>query len=317
MSNLPTVHLGAGKTALHVSAGNGFTCVVLNDHSVKCWGYSNFNGQLGLDSTEDWGAGTGGRTMANLPTVNLGAGKTALKVAGGGSHNCALLNDRSVKCWGWNISGQLGQDSTDNWGSGTNLMANLNPVNLGADLTALDLVVGGNGSCVILNNGLSKCWGNGGAGKLGQDSTDNWGSNAVALSMANLNPIDLGAGKTVLKIIPGAFNHSCAILNDYSAKCWGSGGQGGLMLNTNSVVWGNGGGNLMTDLPTISFGAGLKALQIMVGSSTSCALLTSGEVKCFGYAGSTGLGYDNTTDYWGSNGTTLSVENTPAINLNP
>lgn len=54
--NLPAVSLGAGKTAVAIAAGSDYTCALLNDGSVKCWG-ANAWGELGLGDTSKRGDG--------------------------------------------------------------------------------------------------------------------------------------------------------------------------------------------------------------------------------------------------------------------
>jgi uncharacterized repeat protein (TIGR01451 family) len=100
----------------------------LDNATVKCWGAGG-SGQLGQDSTANLGDQSG--EMAALPAVNLGAGRTATAVTAGNNHTCALLDNATVKCWGFNSSGQLGQDSTANLGDGAGEMAALPAVNLG------------------------------------------------------------------------------------------------------------------------------------------------------------------------------------------
>jgi alpha-tubulin suppressor-like RCC1 family protein len=122
---LAPVNLGTGKTATAISAGGDHTCALLNDNSVKCWG-NNAGGQLGLGDTN--ARGDGPDEMGDkLPPVNLGTGKTATAIAAGIGYTCALLNDGSVKCWGNNAGGQLGQGDTDRRGDGPNEMGDKLP----------------------------------------------------------------------------------------------------------------------------------------------------------------------------------------------
>jgi alpha-tubulin suppressor-like RCC1 family protein len=133
-----------------VSIGQYHTCAILDDGSLKCWG-RNFNGELGLGST----------TTQNTPqTVNLGTGRTAVSVSAGGYHTCAILDDGSLKCWGSNNAGQLGIAST---------IAQNTPqlVNLGTGRTAVSVDLGNSNTCVILDDGTLKCWGQGTSGQLG------------------------------------------------------------------------------------------------------------------------------------------------------
>jgi len=68
--------------------------------------------------------------MAALPIVNLGTGRTATAIAAGFYHSCAILDNSSVKCWGYNDKGQLGIDNSDNTGNAAGEMNSL----LGIDL---------------------------------------------------------------------------------------------------------------------------------------------------------------------------------------
>ena len=88
-----------------IAAGYYHSCALLDNASVKCWG-SNQYGQLGIGNTTTMGDNAS--EMALLPVVNLGTGRTATAIEGGNFHNCALLDNASVTCWGRNNYGQLG-----------------------------------------------------------------------------------------------------------------------------------------------------------------------------------------------------------------
>jgi hypothetical protein len=128
--NLDAVDLGTGRNAKMISVGDSHTCAVLDDDSVKCWGW-NANGQLGLGDTSSRGDYPG-EMGDNLPVVDLGTGRTAKMIDAGTHHTCAVLDDDKVKCWGWNDSGRLGLGDTSNRGDGPGEMGdNLPVVDLG------------------------------------------------------------------------------------------------------------------------------------------------------------------------------------------
>ena len=88
------VNLGSGRTAKAVSLGDSHTCAILDDDTLKCWGWNN-NGRLGYGDTTD-------RTAPDATAVvDLGSGRTAKALSLGESHTCAILDDDTIKCWGW------------------------------------------------------------------------------------------------------------------------------------------------------------------------------------------------------------------------
>jgi len=68
--------------------------------------------------------------MALITSFNLGTGRTATAIEAGYYHICALLDNASVKCWGYNIYGQLGIDNTTNMGDNSGEMAVLPSIDL-------------------------------------------------------------------------------------------------------------------------------------------------------------------------------------------
>jgi alpha-tubulin suppressor-like RCC1 family protein len=74
--------------------------------------------------------GDGSGEMAVLPSINLGTGRTATAIAAGNYHSCAILDNASVKCWGYNDLGQLGIDNATAMGDDAGEMAVLPSIDL-------------------------------------------------------------------------------------------------------------------------------------------------------------------------------------------
>jgi len=259
-------------------AASGHTCALLNDGNVKCWG-DNLSGQLGLGDAVNRGDGPNEMGSA-LPVVNLGTGKRATSIAAGGSHTCALLTDNSVKCWGRNANGQLGQGDTATRGDEANEMGDkLLALALGLGKTVKLLATGENHGCAILNDDTVKCWGSNAFGQLGLGDVAARGDNANEMGAA-LPIVALGTGKTAKALALGDA-HSCAILNDNTVKCWGGNGDGQLGLG-DKANRGDGANEMGDALPVVSLGVGKTAKAIVARGNHTCALLSNGTVKCWG-----------------------------------
>ncbi|MBI4083652.1 MAG: Ig-like domain-containing protein, partial [Candidatus Lambdaproteobacteria bacterium] len=289
--SLPAVDLGTGRTARAIGKGWVHTCALLDDGSVKCWGTNEY-GQLGLGDVARRG-NQPGQMGDTLPSVDLGTGRTAVAIAAGGEHSCALLDNGSLKCWGNNGNGQLGLRDAAHRGNESGEMGDALPaVNLGTGRTAVAVAVGEDNTCALLDNGTVKCWGNNTVGQLGQGNTTRRGdSTAAGHEMGDaLPPIDLGSGRTAVAISSGGFSN-CALLDDGSLKCWGSNIYGQLGLG-HADNRGDIGGEMGDALPAVDLGTGRTAMVIDAGYWNTCARLDNGTLKCWGLnaAGSLGLG---------------------------
>ena len=298
-----------------LSAGGGNSCAVLAQGQVKCWGI-NYAGQLGINSDTDHG-GHPGDMGAALPAVPLGAGRTAVQVAVGDGHSCALLDDSSVKCWGYNEFGQLGQGHTYHLGTQHHTMDEVQAVALalepGDQVAAI--AAGGFRTCALSQRGVLKCWGqnkqasDGTGGFLGLGDTENRGDgNDMG---AALPAVNVGAGRRVAQVAMGHW-HSCALLDDGSLKCWGRNHKGQLGLG-DTVDRGASASGMGDGLPAVDLGE-RRAVRVTAGELHTCAILDDQSVKCWGYNEDGRLGLGTTTKAYGD-GPLEMGGNLPAIEL--
>ena len=268
------------NTGKKIAIGFRHTCARLEDGRVKCWGRNDY-GQLGYDDVQTRGDGFG-PLMNTLVAVNLGAGRTAVALAAGDDHTCAILDNGATKCWGRNVAGALGQGSMSDLGDTAGDMAALQPINLGAGRTALEIAAGQDFSCARLDNDAVKCWGLNTSGQLGQGNTAPLG--VAAGDIAAAAAIDLGAGLTPLTISLG-HHHSCVILKDSAGsnhlKCWGD-NRWGQLGRGNTAHRGDNAGEMGANLADVDLGAGLKAASVLATGGHSCAVLDNGATKCWG-----------------------------------
>jgi alpha-tubulin suppressor-like RCC1 family protein len=251
---LPTLNLGVNRTAVALYAGWSHTCAKLDNAEVKCWGY-NGSGQLGTGDTNVYGI-TPQTVPANVPALDLGGGRTVVKMALGGQHSCALLDNGLVKCWGENGWGQLGLGDTTIRGDGPGEMGdNLPIVNLGSGRTVVDIATGYSHNCVLLDNGDLKCWGfQGATGQLGYGAT--YPGNGVGDGPGEMGDVliavNVGSNMKAREVI-GGMSHTCARLDNGQIKCWGMNGSGQLGLG-DTVTRGDQIAEMGDNLPAVDLG---------------------------------------------------------------
>jgi hypothetical protein len=219
--------------ATSISAGENHTCALDNSSGiVKCWG---FGSTLGLGDTNDRGD-SANEMGSNLGFVDLGTGRTVTAISTRGSHTCAILDNASVKCWGYNSYGRLGIGNTNLIGDAANEMGdNLPIVDLGTGRTATAISAGQYHTCALLDNASVKCWGRNSSGRLGYGNSNDLGDAANEMG-DNLPSIDLGTGRTATAISASMADHTCVLLDNSAVKCWGYGGDGRLAQgNTSSI----------------------------------------------------------------------------------
>eukprot|EP00944_MAST-04C_sp_MAST-4C-sp1_P005340 g5340.t1 len=264
-------YVNVGGTVIQLSLGSKCTCALLDNGKVKCWGLNNV-GQLGYGDTNNRGDNTN-EMGTNLAYVDVG--ETVVRLNLGYYHTCALLDNGKVKCWGANAHGQLGYGDTNNRGDNTNEMGtNLAYVDVGE--TVVQLSLGYYHTCALVDNGKVKCWGKNEYGQLGYGDTNNRGDNANEMG-TNLAYVDVGG--TVVQLRTGYY-HTCALLDNGKAKCWGLNNVGQLGYgDTNNR--GDNTNEMGTNLAYVDVGE--TVVRLNLGYYHTCALLDNGKVKCWGY----------------------------------
>lgn len=206
-----------------VEAGGSHTCAVLSGGGMKCWG-SNSYGQLGINNaTTIYGclyAGTFYPTFNESTCSFLGGTWTtgssygnelsAVTVTGlsgvsnamtGQDHTCARISDGTVKCWGRNSNGQLGQGAFDN-------NVHYTPTTVPSLTGVATVKAEKDASCAILTNATAKCWGANHKGQLGAGA-------------ANLTSPTTLPGLSNITDIAGGFQFTCVSQTDGTAQCLG------------------------------------------------------------------------------------------------
>ncbi|MFK7873873.1 MAG: hypothetical protein AB8C84_12035 [Oligoflexales bacterium] len=253
----------------------------------------------------------------NVSSVVSGDGFNAMNdpvpagLSVGNYHVCARLTDGSMKCWGWNPYGQLGQGDVENLGDIPSETGDgLAHVQLGTGRTAIGMSSGYFDSCALLDNNQVKCWGYNYSGSAGQGHTDAIGDDASEMG-DNLSAVDLGTNRTALEIDSSRY-HNCARLDNNQVKCWG-GNEFGQLGQGNISNLGDSASEMGDNLSVIDLGTNRTALEVSLGEYFSCVRLDNNQVKCWGKnaAGQLGQGHTNPL----GDGSSEMGDNLAAINL--
>ena len=243
-----TVPSLAGVTA--VANGNGHSCALIQTGAVACWG-SNELGQLGTGCSRD---------SCPQPVGVPGFGP-ASAVAAGDGFSCAVTSAGGVECWGIDGNGQLG----DGGRCGTPCPEPVQVEGLSSHVAAVS--AGGYHACALIDEGAVKCWGYNAEGQIGD------GRACGYLACRPSQVVGLTSG--VAAIAAGGA-HTCALKTSGGVTCWGYSAYGQLGGGGKSCEWSS--CLLPGDVPTLTGGVA----SISAGEVHTCAVTTSGRVKCWG-----------------------------------
>ncbi len=254
---LPATPVAADTTpTTNVIAASDHTCVVTTSGGVKCWG-----------DNSDGGLGDGTTTASSTPVDVAGLASGVVAIAAGDRYSCALTSSGTVKCWGYNQFGQLGD--------GTNLdrATPVDVTGLPSGVSAID--ARGEHTCALMTAGGVKCWGANGNGQLGDGTTDSSGV-----------PVDVAGLTSGVSAIAVGGEHTCALTSGGGLKCWGWNAKGQVGIGT----------TIDSSTPVDVPGLAGTVSAVAAGGRHTCALMTAGAVSCWGYNEFGQLGDGTTTD---------------------
>jgi alpha-tubulin suppressor-like RCC1 family protein len=254
-----------------ISAGNATTCAIVGSSGgVKCWGANtgatgSMLGRATSNSSSD---------ADPVPdyVTGLSSGVRALSVGQGSA--CALMTDKTLKCWGSNWEGRLGDGTT------TATTDTSGPVSVLGLSDVAAVAVGSAHACAVVSSGKVYCWGQWESGQLGIDlginditEITNRGSGRTPLET-----LDARASTNYLlnaQAISLGSSFSCAVRVTGAISCWGLNGSGELGT----------GGKSQYVLAPVSVSGMSDAAVVAAGTAFACSMSTSSVVKCWGGGG--------------------------------
>ena len=256
-----------------ISNGGADNCALVHNGGAWCWGADQY-GQLGDGTSTDSG----------VPVAVQGLPLNLAQIAAGFEHTCALLYAGTVRCWGNNNDGQLGDGSTSDSKTAVDVSG------LGG---VVQIAVADSATCALRSAGDVWCWGADDVGELGDGKSGTSNDSDVPVQVTGL-PSSAVA-------IAAADSTICAVLVGGQVDCWGDNTAG--QLGTGSV-----GTPANSDVPVASTFTSDGSIGVSAGfGGTICGLDTSQVARCWGYGGNGELGDGATSD----SGTPVVVKGIP------
>jgi alpha-tubulin suppressor-like RCC1 family protein len=262
-----------GEPVEQLSAGYQHTCALLARGAVRCWGAGN-QGALGYGNRDRIGDDESPASKGDVALDGLEG--PVLQVAAGANYTCVLIEGGSVRCWGRGYipaaAISLSDGTFDRYDdslpvSGEGVPSG--PIDVGGEV--IQLAAGASHTCALLKGGAVRCWGSGANGRLGYEDDSDVGDDESPASVG-----DVAVGGTVRQVAAGA-SQTCAVLDSGALRCWGYGFDGRLGYGNRENI-----GDDETPASAGDVPVGGAVRSVLLQGSLTCALLETGDVRCWG-----------------------------------
>lgn len=263
----------SGKTLKSISSGSDHTCAVASDNMAYCWGYGWY-GQMGS------GINSGSNAVpVAVSTSGVLSGKTIKSISSAYEHTCAIASDDQAYCWGTNVDGRLGNNSTIS----SNAPVAVDTSGILSGKTIKSISGDTHHTCVIASDDQAYCWGDNNYGSLGNNSTT---QSLVPVAVSTSGVL---SGKTIKSLKVGGYT-TCVIASDNLAYCWGNGSAGHLGNNSisNSLV------PVAVNTSSALSGKTIKSITGGTGNH-ACVVASDNQSYCWGSNDYGQLGNNSTT----------------------
>ncbi len=233
----------SGKQVVAVAAGAYSSFALCSDGTMAAWGY-NDEGELGDNTT------TSSLIPVAVNTSGVLSGKKVMTLSAGAYHTLALCTDGTLVSWGYNSSGQLGNNST----TFSKVPVAIQSSGSLAGKTVTALASGGSHSLALCSDGSLSAWGSNPQGQLGSS-----GASQIP-KLVNLGAV--GVGKSIARIAAGS-THSSVTFADGTAASWGGNSNGQLANNSTTGSYTPGA------IDSTPFDPGSRLMNVSTGSASN------------------------------------------------
>ena len=243
---------------------------------------------------------------SNIPGFTAGSIYSDATISNGRGTVCMVTHSETIKCWGANKFGQLGNGLMGH----SNLSDTPVDVDGVSNLSFREVAAGYDSVCAITDTDELYCWGSGWMGQLGRFTCEQGSDdNLPCINHAGKPPqkVQFPGNATVQTVAGSEMGHYCAILENGSVSCWGANGWGQLGYSWTDASQNNRFCTYMyagnpVDAPDdqcnyfqgiaqpniVEMPAGREAIAVSVGATQSCVVLDDNSVYCWGMAAQMG-----------------------------